>query len=372
MSLPALDLETLNALRLIRSEGVGPATYMRLVDRFGSASDTIQSMQHMKKPIQPYDLKLIEKEYNRLLKSGGHWLVKGNKNYPFMLEPVDDAPPVLSALGNLDILKQPLIAIVGARNASINGRKLAASLARDLGAAGFGVVSGLARGIDTIAHEAALETGTIAVLANGIDIAYPPENQKLYDAIRAKGVIMSENPLGMQPTAALFPRRNRIISGLCQGVIVIEAAAKSGSLITTRYALDQGREVFAVPGSPLDPRSWGPNHLIKTGQAQLIESAQDVIESLGGLRRLDTTSPQISFALDQVEAYLPEQTSSSPMTNDQARHSVLSFLSPTPCDIDHVTQATALPASQVLAILMELELIGQVQRIAGNQVARIQ
>jgi DNA processing protein len=217
-----------------------------------------------------------------------------------------------------------------------------------------------ARGIDTAAHEASLDTGTVAVLANGIDIVYPPENKALYDKIRENGVILSENPLGMEPTAQLFPRRNRIISGLCQGVIVIEAAQKSGSLITVRYALDQGREMFAVPGSPLDPRSSGPNHLIKSGQAHLIESSQDVLNVLGGLRSLDVTGSEISFALDQVEALLPElpQGENISLTDDQARATVLGYLSPTPCDIDNLTNATQLPTSRLLAILMELELTG--------------
>jgi DNA processing protein len=364
-------------LQLIRSEGVGPTTFARLVSRFGSVEAAIDQMQNMKKPIKPADLKTIEKEYNRVLKSDGHWISKQANNYPELLAPLDDAPPVMSALGKIELLQRPMIGIVGARNASTNGLRLAQNIARDLGQAGFVIVSGMARGIDTAAHEAALETGTVAVLANGIDIVYPPENKALYDKIRKNGVILSENPLGMEPTAQLFPRRNRIISGLCQGVIVIEAAQKSGSLITVRYALDQGREVFAVPGSPLDPRSSGPNHLIKSGQAHLIESAQDILNVLGGLRglggSLDVTGSEISFALDQVEALLPEtpQGENISLTDDQARATVLGFLSPTPCDIDNLTNATQLSTPRLLAILMELELTGQVQRVAGNQVVRI-
>lgn len=361
-----------HALRLIRSEGVGPATFARLVDRFGGIEAAISLMQNMKKPIQPSDLKLIEKEYNRVIKSGGHWIAKGDFDYPELLEPLDDAPPVLCTLGKPELLRRPMIAIIGSRNASINGRRLAASLARDLGSEGYVIVSGMARGIDTAAHEAAMDTGTVAVLANGVDVVYPPENKELYDNIRVKGVILSENPLGSQPTAQLFPRRNRIISGLCQAVIVVEAAHKSGSLITIRYALDQGREVFAVPGSPLDARANGPNHLIKTGQAHLIESARDVLNVLGGLRSFDAPSPEISFALDQVEALMPEMTQSLDisLTDDQARAAILSHLSPTPCDIDHLNHATQLPTSRLLAILMELELMGQVQRLGGNQIVR--
>ncbi|MDB5477697.1 MAG: putative Rossmann fold nucleotide-binding protein [Alphaproteobacteria bacterium] len=377
MPQPQIRPDKLAALQLIRSEGVGPATFARLVDRFGGVENALSAMPQMKRPLQPADLKKVEAEYNRLLKSGGVWLSKDDAQYPELMQPLDDMPPVLSALGDISLLAKPMIAMVGGRNASTNGRRLAAQIAKDLGRQGFVIVSGLARGIDTAAHEAALETGTVAVLANGVDIVYPPENKKLYDAIRERGVILSENPLASEPTASLFPRRNRIISGLCRGVIVVEAAQKSGSLITIRYALDQGREVFAVPGSPLDPRASGPNHLIKTGQAHLIESAQDVLDVLGGLRNLDLSGPQISFALDQVEAYMPETISdelpqnTAALTDDQARHTVLNYLSPTPCDIDHLTQATQLPASRLLAILMELELRGQIQRLAGNQVVRV-
>jgi len=366
---PCLQGEILADLRLIRSEGVGPATFTRLTERFGSSMAALNAMPHMKKPLQPADLKSVEKEFHHLHKLGGHWLAKTDPAYPDLMQPLDDAPPVLACLGNLALLKQPMIGIVGARNASTNGRRLAQTIARELGQAGYGIVSGLARGIDTAAHEAALETGTVAVLANGVDVVYPPENKKLYDAIAARGLILSENPMGCEPTASLFPRRNRIISGLCQGIIVVEAAQKSGSLITVRFALDQGREVFAVPGSPLDPRASGPNHLIKTGQAQLVESARDVLEALNGLRRLDG-SATMNFALDQVESY-DETVDAASLTDDQARHAIMTHLSPTPCAIDHLTAATQLPSAKVLAILLELELTGQVQRLAGNQVMKI-
>lgn len=254
-----------NSLRLIRSEGVGPTTFARLIQRFGGAAAALKAMPEMKRPLQPADSDAVTREHNRLVKSGGFWLEQSHAAYPELLHNIDDAPPVLSVLGKPELMQRPMIAIVGARNASTSGRRLAAQLARDLGAAGYVIVSGMARGIDTAAHEAAMETGTVAVLANGVDVVYPPENQALYDTMRKNGVILSENPLGAQPTASSFPRRNRIISGLCQAVIIVEAAMKSGSLITARCALDQGRDVFAVPGSPLDPRASGPNFLIKTG-----------------------------------------------------------------------------------------------------------
>lgn len=364
--------DALPALRLIRSEGVGPATFARLVGKFGDVKSALAAMPHMAKPMQPADLKIIEKEYTRLIKSGGQWLYREEQDYPELLKPVEDAPPVLGALGNVALLQKPMIAIIGARNASISGCRLARNLAGDLGHAGYGIVSGLARGIDTAAHEAALETGTIAVLANGLDVVYPPENRKLYDAIREKGALLSENPLGCQPSASLFPRRNRIISGLCRAVIVVEAEQKSGSLITIRYALDQGRDVFAIPGSPLDPRASGPNYLIKTGQAQLIESARDVLDAMEGLRNLfdPVTSPELDFALDQVEAMHPPLAGEG-LTDDQARQVLLTHLSSVPCAVDNLHQITQLPMHRLLAILIELELTGQVSRLSGNRVVRV-
>lgn len=356
-----------DALRLIRSDGVGPTTYKRLVDTFGSVEKTIQMMPTMKKPLQPADLKKVQAEYDALIKFGGQFLVKGSPDYPSALEPFDDAPPVLSALGDISLLQKPMLAIVGARNASINGRKLASQISHDLSDAGYVIVSGLARGIDAAAHEMSLKNGTVAVVANGVDVVYPPENKKLYDAIREQGLILSENPFGCEPAASLFPRRNRIVSGLSKAVILIEAAAKSGSLITTSFALDQGRDVFAVPGSPLDPRASGGNHLIKTGQAQLIESAQDVLNALGMLNLMERETMQVALsALD--EAPVEEAPR---LTNDQTRHVILSCLNHTPCTIDQITYTTQLSVSNVLTVLMELELAGQVQRLSGDRVALV-
>ncbi len=355
--------DTLSALRLIRSEGVGPMTYGRLVERFGSANAALNALPNMKKPLMPANVNDIDAEYKALQKIGGSFLVKNENNYPELLQPLDDAPPVLSALGNLELLTKPMLAVVGARNASTNGRRLATQIARDLGAEGFVIVSGLARGIDAAAHEAALDTGTVAVMANGIDMVYPPENQKLYDAIAQRGVLLSENPLGTQPNATLFPRRNRIISGLCRGVIVIEAAAKSGSLITARDALSQNRDVFAVPGSPLDPRSGGPNQLIKSGSAHLIESAQDVLDILGGLKTLFSEA-QTQFD-DAEEMEIPAAPA---LTNDQARSAIANCLGPVPCTIDQIAFTTQIPVAKILSVLMEMELAGMLQRLPGDRV----
>ena len=225
--------ETLSWLRLIRSEGVGPVTFDKLLAEFDTAERALAAMHTLRsrgKPLVAANEKDVEKEYHALLKLGGQFLLKNSAAYPENLRNISDAPPVLSAIGNIELLQKPMLAIVGVRNASVNGRKLAATLARDLAAAGFVIVSGMARGIDSAAHEAAIETGTIAVLANGVDIAYPPENKKLYDAIAQRGLLLSENALGLEPSTQLFPRRNRIVSGLCQGVIVVEASFKSRSI----------------------------------------------------------------------------------------------------------------------------------------------
>jgi DNA processing protein len=265
---------------------------------------------------------------------------------------------VIGMLGHPHLLKKEMVAIVGARNASALARKFAETLSRDLGFAGLVVASGLARGIDTSAHEAALAVGTVAVLAGGVDIIYPPENEKLYAAIKERGVILSEMRLGEAPQARHFPRRNRIISGLSRGVVVVEAAEKSGSLITAQCALDQGREIFAVPGSPLDPRARGANRLIKEG-AILTESAEDVLSVLapmlgGGFREPETSW---SAPLDtEAEA-------------DHIRAAVEEALGPAPVGIDDLIRQLHAPAAAVLTVILELELAGRCQRHPGNRVS---
>ena len=262
------------------------------------------------------------------------------------------------------ILNRPSIAIVGARNASLNGRRIAAQLARDLGQAGYVIVSGLARGIDTEAHRAAIDTGTIAVVAGGIDVVYPPENAALQSAIFASGCIVSEAPLGTEPLARHFPRRNRIISGLAPGVILVEAAKNSGSLITARMALEQGREVFAVPGSPLDPRSQGTNGLIRDG-ATLTENADDVLRvlSAGQTFGVKSTAP--------ASAALPlAQPGDEPEIN-LARRVILEALSPVPVAVDELARDCQVSLPVVLTILLELELAGRLERQSGQRVSLV-
>jgi DNA processing protein len=276
---------------------------------------------------------------------------------------VDPPPPIIAVLGHIEILRREAVAIVGARNASALGMKFAKTMAMDLGAANLVVASGLARGIDSAAHEGALRTGTIAVVAGGIDVVYPPENQALYDAIRQQGAVISEMPLGAAPQARHFPRRNRLISGLSRGVVVIEAAEGSGSLITANYALEQGREVFAVPGSPLDPRARGTNRLLREG-GTLTESANDVLNVL---------APILGHAFREPAAWAPESASGADVTlehdADRVRAAVEEKLGPSPTDVDELIRQCGAPAQAVLMVLLELDLAGRIERHPGNRVS---
>ncbi len=354
-------------LRLARTEHVGPVTFQALIARFGSAAAALQELPRMaqrgggKNFILP-DEQDIERELDALAELGGRMIASCEADYPHGLSALEAPPPLLSVLGHPHLLQKEMIAIVGARNASALARKFADSLSRELGFAGLVVVSGLARGIDAAAHEAALAVGTVAVVAGGVDIVYPPENEKLYAAIKNQGVIISEMRLGEAPQARNFPRRNRIISGLARGVVVVEAAEKSGSLITASYALDQGREVFAVPGSPLDPRARGANRLIREG-ATLTESAEDILSVLspilrGGFREPESPAPLPASAALDAEA-------------DRIRAAVEEALSPAPVEIDELIRQIGAPAAAVLTVILELELAGRCARQPGNRVCWI-
>lgn len=358
--------EKLEWLRLFRTENVGPITFYKLMDYYGTAKEALERLPELsqkggrKKPLKAPTEKSIEKEYEQLQKAGGDLICAHDAAYPLAMGVLDDAPPVLSYLGNIDLLQQPSVAIVGARNASLNGRKFAWKLAKDLGEAGQIVVSGLARGIDTAAHEGALQTGTVAIVAGGIDVVYPRENQNLYDEIKEKGLILAESPLGVEPIARHFPKRNRIVSGISAGVAVVEATMRSGSLITARMAGEQGRDVYAVPGFPADPRARGPNKLIREG-ALLIQNANDIIEALNEFRGAPTlmdTTPQTPI--------------NTPINNDlsseKARLLILQNLSLSPTNVDELARAchTSIPVLQMA--LLELELAGRLQRLPGNRV----
>lgn len=361
--------EKIARLRLIRSENVGPITYARLMQRFGSALKAISALPDMarrggsQKELKICSAAEAEDEIAKIEKFGARLIVAGEAEYPPLLGEAEDAPPALTVMGNAALLSRPALGVVGARNASLSGRKIAETFSARVGAAGYVIVSGLARGIDGAAHTASLKSGTVAVVAGGIDVIYPRENEGLYREIAAAGAIVAESPFGTEPLARHFPRRNRIISGLSLGVLVVEAAEKSGSLITARMALEQNREVFAVPGSPLDPRAGGTNSLLKDG-AHVTTSAEDILSVLGSLRlRPLGEPPQTPFTHgagddSQTHAEIPEAL----------RAEILENLSPTPVSIDELVRAVNAPIGYILTILLELELAGRIERQAGNKV----
>jgi len=367
---PLTDAEKIDWLRLLRSEGVGPVTFFHLVRFYGGAAKALAALPELarrsgrKAPIRVGTAADAERELAAVKRAGAALLGWLEPAYPVPLAAIEDAPPLLTVRGNIAFLSERNIAMVGARNASANGRALAEAIARDLGKAGFVVPSGLARGIDAAAHEGALATGTVAVLAGGIDVCYPPEHRALFDAVAAQGALVAELPPGTEPLARHFPRRNRIISGLAEGVVVIEAALRSGSLITARLAGEQGREVFAVPGSPLDPRCHGSNNLIRQGAA-LTESAEDVLRALSG-RRI-SPAPAMALAEPDLAPLAPPAEADS----DKARTLLIEHLSPSPTAVDELVRQTDLPPALVASALLELELAGRIERHPGNRVARL-
>ncbi len=365
---PSDDSDRLDRLRLARTERVGPITFLQLLNRYGTARQALAALPELSRkggraaPLAPPPLKDVEEESRRLEKSGGRFLFLGEAAYPAPLAAIEDAPPVLAVLGHPSLLQKDMIGVVGSRNASLNGRKMAERLAGEMGKRGFVIASGLARGIDTAAHESSLETGTVAVLAGGADIVYPEENRRLYGRIVEAGCVVSDQPLGMEPRAQLFPRRNRIISGLSLGVLVVEAAQRSGSLITARLALEQGREVFAVPGSPLDPRANGANDLIRQG-AILTERVEDILGALRPARNLFTESRADG-----------ETTLFPPVTEEQVeagRQKIIDNLSTCPVSVDELARLCQLSLPVVLAVLLELELAGRLDRQPGHKVALV-
>ena len=374
---PLSDEARLDWLRLIRSENVGPVVFRQLMERYGDPAAALQALPELarraggKRRIRLCSPAEAEAEMAAARKAGVHLLALCEPGYPEALRGLEDAPPVLAVLGNLAALGLPSVGIVGARNASANGRRLAGQLAADLAEAGLAVASGMARGIDTAAHRGALPRPTVAVLAGGVDIVYPPENEALHAEIRRDGAVIAEMPLGTVPQARHFPRRNRLISGLSLGVVVVEAAKRSGSLITARFAGDQGREVFAVPGSPLDPRAGGCNQLIREG-ATLVESAADVLEGLGGLGRAERPLSPAAHALPPAAPRaLPPVLSAPAEPGDAERAVIEELLGAEPIQVDDVVRQTTLPIAVVHGVLLELELAGRVERHPGNRFARL-
>jgi DNA processing protein len=354
-------------LRLIRSDNVGPATFRDLINHCGSAENALAMLPELSarggatRAIRIAGVQEAERELEAAHRFGARFVGIGEPDYPPALRQIEGAPPLLAMKGDLSAATRPSVGVVGSRNASISGAKFAAMIARDCGRAGYTVTSGLARGVDTAAHRASLETGTIAVLAGGLDQPYPPENVPLLDEItEGAGLAVSEMPFGWEPRARDFPRRNRLISGISLGVVVVEAAERSGSLITARMAADFGRLVFAVPGSPLDPRCHGTNGLLKQGAIVTTGSA-DVIEALAPLSQLDLFSGSVVEEPKKFSDILPP--------NDDDRAIIVSALGPTPVEVDDIIRHTELPASSVYLILLELDLAGRLHRHVGGLVS---
>ena len=351
--------ELLAWIRLARSEGVGTKTFRQLLERFPTASEAVDRLPEFVRtggrPLRLLALGDAEREFEKAQRAGLTHVTWTHPNFPEPLKAIEDAPP----------LSAPMIAIVGARNATVNGRKFARMLGADLAKAGLVVLSGMARGVDGAAHEGALTVPaglTVAVVAGGTDVIYPPEHDKLHARIAEAGAVIGEMPPGTEPQAPLFPRRNRIISGASVGVVVVEATLKSGSLITARLAADQGREVFAVPGSPLDPRAHGPNSLIRDG-ALLIQSADDILDNLP-LKRVSPT--QISKA--GFHAGQPVEKSDEKDIHN-VRRQIESALGAAPAAVDELVRQCQVSAAVVATVLMDLELAGRLERLPGNRVA---
>jgi len=358
-----------------------------MLRRFGSARAALEALPRLARrgersqTVAAVTRAEAEAELAALHRIGARLVCWGEPGYPSALAAIEDAPPILTVLGVAEPIRRPMIAVVGARNASANGRRVARELAAALGRAGLVVISGLARGIDAAAHLGGLETGSVAVVAGGVDVVYPEENRGLYDALARRGAIVAELPLRTEPQARHFPRRNRIISGMALGVVVVEAAARSGSLITARFALEQGREVFAVPGSPLDPRARGCNELLRSG-ATLTESADDVLSQLGPqLRGIEATPPPVPSRESGGEIEQPPVKSEVPKArweppnpakaefDEDGLALILERLGPTPVMVDELVRQCQMSAAAVATLLLELELAGRVERHPGNAVS---
>ena len=360
--------ERFDRIRLARTPGVGPLTFRRLLARFPVARQAIEELPNLARaggrtaPLTIAKTADVERELAQLHAMGARLLVLGEPDYPELLALLVDAPPVIAVMGDPALLSRRAVGVVGARNASANGQRMAEALSAELASLGVLIVSGLARGIDTAAHTGALHTGhTAAAIAGGLDIAYPAENAALQARIGEKGVVIAEAPLGTAPQARHFPRRNRIIAGLSMAVVVVEAARNSGSLITAQQALDAHRIVLAVPGSPLDPRSHGSNDLIRNG-AGLVGQASDVVEAVAGWERPLAKSESFGLA----EAQAPFE---APIDAVTARARVLALLSHDPAMVDDLIRRCQLSASTVMAVLLVLELDGLVETLPGHRVA---
>ncbi|MDP2492842.1 DNA-processing protein DprA [Shimia thalassica] len=365
---PTTEEHRYSWLRLLRSRRVGVSTFYKLMAEHGCAERALEALPSVAQAagVDNYSVcpaGVIESEMAAGRKAGARLVAISDEDYPQPLKDIADAPPLLWTLGDVTLATRPALALVGARNASSLGTRMARGLARELGEAGFVVASGLARGVDTAAHAASLKTGTIAVFGGGVDVIYPADNRELARKIADNGLIVSEQPMGTVPQARHFPARNRIISGMSQAVVVVEAAARSGSLITAREALDQGREVLAVPGHPFDARASGCNMLIRDG-ATLVRGAKDVIEMVGAPRTSDVSGP----------SDMPPQTSPSQRSlrdTSDLHMQILNRLGPAPLAEDQLIRDLSAPANRVTPVLIDLELDGRIQRQAGGLLSKI-
>lgn len=365
-SAPVYSEDVISTLRLIRSENVGPMTFFALIKMFKTSTAALDNIQTFakrggkNKPITVYSREDALSEIDNLNAIGAKLITYNDSHFSKLLRYIADCPPIISYLGNIELLNANAIAIVGARNASVNGRVFASRIAEQLVKQGLVVVSGLARGIDTAAHSAAFPK-TIAVVAGGIDYIYPPENKELFQKIAERGLVIAELPVGEKPLGRHFPQRNRIISGLSLGSIVVEASLKSGSLITARFAAEHNREVFAVPGFPLDPRAQGTNHLIKEG-AHLLESIDDIFDNI-------QISSEFFHEVEELEN-LNDVEFNQGVLNDEMRNKILECLSSTPISINQIIQFTSLPLPLIYTAVLEFELAGKVIRSNTNKISR--
>lgn len=362
---PLTEEVWLSWLRLLRSRRVGVTTFFRLLSEYGTADAALDALPGIAaeagvRDYQVCGIDFARDEWTRARQAGAVPVAFGAPDYPEALSRIPDPPPILWTIGNIGILQRPMIALVGARNASSLGTRMARKLSGELGDAGYVVVSGLARGIDTAAHLAALEKGTVAVFAGGVDVVYPAENAVLAQEIQDKGLRVSESPIGLVPQARDFPRRNRIVSGLAEAVVVVEAAAKSGSLITARSALDQGREVLAVPGHPFDARASGSNLLIRDG-ATLVRSARDVIDALA------RPGPEPV----QPKAAAPQKKAAPPPDIRELHRQILDRLGPSPVPEDQLIRDIGGSASAISSEIAALEIEGRLRRDAGGLLSRV-
>lgn len=361
-------------LRLSLTDNVGPATFAMLMERYGAAEAAIEALPELARrggrriPLQVCSQARADDLIAEAERLGARLVAAAEPAYPPLLRAIETAPPLIWLKGNADLAARPAVALVGSRNASVLGLNTARTLARDLGQMGLVTVSGMARGIDTAIHAASLDTGTIAVLAGGIDNVYPPQNAGLYEAIADKGLLVSEMPPGQEPRAKHFPQRNRLVAGLALGTVIVEAAERSGSLITARLANENGREVFAVPGSPMDPRARGTNRLIRQG-ATLVAEAADIQSVLNPM--IERVPPELNEQRSMTLAGPRPMPADEGAFSDDLGHRIIALLGASPTNIDSLIREIAAPAGAVQSALLELEVAGRLHRVDRSTVALV-